>query len=182
MDADPLPRLSERTALRRLGVSDLADFQAYRRDPEVARYQGWQIESDAEARSFLLDMTTAALLRPGHWCQLGIADGTNDTLIGDVGLFVSAEQDQAEIGFSLNRRVQGQGLAGEAVRQAIGLVFECSPVSRIVGITDARNLPSIRLLKRVGMRKVGEHEAMFRDEPCIEYTFAISRGDGVDPA
>ncbi len=182
MDADPLPRLSERTALRRLRVSDLADFQAYRRDPEVARYQDWQIQSDAEARSFLVDMTTTALLRPGHWSQLGIADATTDTLIGDVGLFVAAKQDQAEIGVSLDRRVQGQGLAGEAVRQAIQLVFEFTPVPRIVGIADARNLPSIRLLERVGMHKEGEHEAVFRGEPCIEYTFAIARGEGVNLA
>ena len=182
MDADPLPRLSERTALRRLRVSDLADFQAYRSDPEVARYQGWQMQSDAEARSFLVDVSTTALLRPGHWSQLGIADAATDTLIGDIGLFVSAEQDQAEIGFSLSRPAQGQGLAGEAVRQAIRLVFEFTPVPRIVGITDARNLPSIRLLERVGMHKVGEHETVFRDEPCIEYTFAISRGEVVDLA
>ncbi|MGI9437345.1 MAG: GNAT family N-acetyltransferase [Geminicoccaceae bacterium] len=174
MGSHPLPRTSKRTVLRRLGVSDLADFQAYRCDPEVARYQDWQVQPDTKARSFLADVHVAELLVPGHWCQIGIADRSTDALIGDVGICVAADQDQAEIGFSMARHAQRKGLASEAVLEAIQLIFEHSDVSRIIGITDARNLPSVRLLERVGMHKYREQETVFRDEPCIEYFFTVS--------
>ncbi len=177
MRSDPLPRTSKRTVLRRLGVPDLTDFQAYRCDPEVARYQGWEVMSDDRARSFLADVNGAELLRPGHWCQIGIADRSTNGLIGDVGICVAAHQREAEIGFSLARHAQRKGLASEAVGEAVRLVFEHADVDRIIGVTDARNLPSIRLMERIGMHKFDEQETVFRDEPCTEYTFAVARDE-----
>jgi RimJ/RimL family protein N-acetyltransferase len=175
MDQDLLPRTSERTILRRLGVADLADFQAYRSDPEVARYQGWEVMLDKDARAFLAAVNGAALFRPGDWSQIGIADRSTDRLIGDVGICIAADEREAEIGFSLARHAQGEGLASEAVREAIHLLFEHTDVGRIVGITDVRNSPSIRLMERIGMEKFEEQETVFRGEPCIEYFFAIAR-------
>ncbi len=133
--------------------------------------------SESEARSFLAAVQVAELLRPGHWCQIGIADRSTDGLIGDVGVCVAAHRGEAEIGFSMARHSQRKGLASEAVREAIRLVFEHANVGRVIGITDARNLPSIRLMERVGMRKVDEQETVFRDEPCTEYFFAVSRNE-----
>lgn len=175
MAGDLLPRTSGRVVLRRLGVSDLVEFQEYRRDPEVARYQGWQIVADTEAMSFLAEMATAELFRPGHWCQIGIEQASTGTLIGDIGLRIAADEAEAEIGFSLNRQAQGMGLAAEAVRESIRLVFEQTPVGRLIAITDARNLLAIRLLERMGMHKTGEQETVFKGEPCIEYIFDLSR-------
>lgn len=178
--ADLLPRNSKLTVLRRLSVSDLADFQEYRCDPEVARYQGWQPESDAKAKLFLAHMNTAKLLKPGHWCQIGITHRSTDTLIGDIGICVAADQGEAEIGFSLARHAQNKGIATEAVREAIQFVFEDSEVKQVVGMTDARNVPSIRLLERVSMEKCREFESIFRGEPCTEILFTISRNDMSD--
>lgn len=138
--------------------------------------------SDTEAKSFLAAVNVTKLLLPGHWCQIGIANRSADILIGDVGICVAADQSQAEIGFSMARHAQQKGLASEAVREAIQLVFEHSDVGRIIGITDARNLPSIRLLERVGMRKFKEQETVFFDESCTEYFFTVLRSaNGVYP-
>ena len=174
MTADLLPRPAERIVLRRLCVADLADFQAYRQDPEVARYQGWEAVPDPKAVAFLAEMTTAALLQPGAWCQIGIAEKRNNRLIGDIGICLTADGDEAEVGFSLNRQAQGKGLAREAVREGIRLVFDHTGAKRVIGITDARNLPSITLLERLGMRKTQELQSLFRGEPCTEYVFAIT--------
>jgi RimJ/RimL family protein N-acetyltransferase len=54
-------------------------------------------------------------------------------------------------GFTLSRKSQGRGLATEAVRGAIYLIFERTPALRVHAVTDARNLPCIRLLERIGM-------------------------------
>lgn len=168
--------MTKRIILRRLKVSDLANFQAYRRDPEVARYQGWQAMSDSEARMFLSEMNAAIPLQSGQWYQIGIARQSDNVLIGDIGICVS-NNAEAEIGFTLSRGSQGQGLGSEAVREAIDFVFACSDVDQLVGITDERNLPSIRLLERVGMSQRDRIATEFQGEPCVEYVFTLSRRD-----
>lgn len=177
MDRDLLPRRSGRIVLRRLAVSDLAEFQAYRCDPEVARYQGWETVTDNEARSFLADVATGNLLAPGHWCQIAVALASTGELIGDIGLCLSEDEKEAELGVSLSRSAQGQGLAVEAVMEAIRLVFEHTVADRVVGITDIRNQPSTALLQRVGMRQYAQQESVVKGELCSELFFAITRDE-----
>ncbi|MBP6786285.1 MAG: GNAT family N-acetyltransferase [Candidatus Promineofilum sp.] len=175
---EPLPRLGDGVILRRLAVTDLAAFQAYRHDAELGRYQGWSAVSDEEAAAFLAQAGAAPLLQPGEWAQIGIARPGDDTLLGDIGLFLASDGVYAEIGYTLSRAAQGQGLATRAVREAIALVFEHTPAERVIAITDDRNSPSIRLLERAGLHRIATDEALFRGEPCLEHTYAIARPPG----
>lgn len=173
-----LPRTTQRIALRRLSTADLPAFQAYRHDSAVGLYQGWSPQSDADALAFLDGMATAPLFVPGEWCQIGIADTENNALIGDIGVCVAADETTAEVGFTLSAASQGKGLASEAVIEAIGLLFERTPIGRAVAITDARNLPALRLLENVGMRQTAIISTTFRGEPCTEHEFEINRPAG----
>jgi RimJ/RimL family protein N-acetyltransferase len=98
--------------------------------------------------------------------------------MGDIGVFVDADGRYAEIGFTLARHAQGRGVATAAVREAVGLVFAATGVDRVVGITDARNSPSVRLLERVGLRRTATTNAVFRGEHCVEYVYTVFRGNG----
>ena len=172
---DCLPLQGVRVQLRRLAASDLADFQAYRSDAEVSRYQGWTAQPDAQALAFLTEMGAAEHWPLGDWLQLGIAlDGR---LIGDIGLCrrQAGERLEAEIGFSLAASAQGQGLAREALELLIALLFERLDVARVVAITDARNSPSIALLQRLGAQLEKSEDVIFQNEPCVEHGFVIER-------
>ena len=178
--ADPLPIATPRLLLRRLAPTDLFDFQAYRTDPEVGRWQGWTATGDVAARAFLEQNASAKLFVPGEWFQLGIAlteAGEPGRLIGDIGIGVD-ERDPAtaEIGFSMHRGWQGRGLASEAVGTARTLAFAHGGVRRMRAITDTRNTSSIRLLQRLGFRLDETHESVFRGEPCREHHFLCDRG------
>ena len=175
LSPDPLPRCTERVTLRRLNAGDLRAFQAYRLDPLVGQYQGWSPMSDDEALSFLNDMNAAAALAPGEWFQIGIADRLSNTLIGDIGVCVSGDTREAEIGFTLGRSHQGQGLAGEAVRAAIALIFDATDVQRVFAVTDARNGRARKLVLSLGMTQVRTQESVFRGETATEHTFALTR-------
>ena len=172
---DPLPRLADRIVLRRLALTDLPSFQLYRRDSRVGLYQAWEPQSDLDASLFVTEMSRVPLFPRGQWVQLAIADRVTDVLIGDVGICVAADLETAEIGFTLSVPAQGRGLGTEAVRSVIDLVFDHAPVGQIVAITDARNQASIRLLQRVGMRRVATTQAIFRGSPCTEYRYAKLR-------
>ncbi len=172
---NPLPRLGARTLLRRFAPSDLAAFQSYRQDPETGKYQGWTAQSDAIAAKFIREMQGAALFYPGQWLQLAISELDSKRLIGDIGVCLAADRSHAEIGFSMSPSAQGRGLATDAVCTVINLIFECTEATQIIGVTDARNLASIKLLERVGMLRTASTEAIFRGETCIEHTYAIER-------
>jgi RimJ/RimL family protein N-acetyltransferase len=169
---DPLPWAAARLTLRRLRPADLPRFQAYRHDPEVSRYQGWEPVSDEEAQRFLAEMSGAPFGQRGEWLQIAIADAA-DMLVGDIGLFTSASGTEAELGITLAREAQGKGLAEEAARTLIDGLRTHTGVRRLVGITDTRNLPSARLLRRLGMELEAEMPAEFQGEPCLEWHFAL---------
>jgi [ribosomal protein S5]-alanine N-acetyltransferase len=172
---DPLPRYRKGIVLRRLSALDFGSFQAYRSDLELGRYQGWIPMLDAEAQAFLEDMSTAPLFRPGHWIQVGVAEPDGLALLGDIGLYLADDASYAEIGFTLARHAQGCGVATNAVRTAIEIVFQCTTAARVIGVTDARNHASIAVLVRAGMQKQEERTAVFRGESCIEYVYSIEK-------
>jgi RimJ/RimL family protein N-acetyltransferase len=173
---DPLPRMGARVGLRRLRADDLAAFQAYRADPEVGRFQGWSPMPLPAATAFLAGMNTASFGVAGEWFQLGIAEGATDRLIGDIGFCVCGPDNQhAELGFSLSREFQGQGMATEAVREMIDLLFARTVIARVVAMTDERNQPCIRLLQRVGMIRVSQVNSVLRGECFIEQVYVRQR-------
>ncbi len=172
---DPLPRTADGVVLRRLCAEDLCAFQAYRHDPKLARFQGWAPTADKDARDLLIHMSKTKLLRPGIWCQIGIADPSTSDLIGDIGLILASDSANAEIGFTLRRESQGRGLATAAVIEAIKMIFEHTRAETIFGISDTRNVSSIRLLERVGMCKVNTQNVTTRGKPRTQHVYAVSK-------
>jgi RimJ/RimL family protein N-acetyltransferase len=120
-------------------------------------------------------MRSSPLFPRGQWIQLAVADRETNGLVGDIGICVSADGRSAEVGFTISPSCQRRGLGTEALREAIALILEHSPVRQIVCVTDARNAPSIRLLDRGPMRRIASAAAVFRGEPCVEHTYAAFR-------
>jgi RimJ/RimL family protein N-acetyltransferase len=175
---DFLPKSTERLVLRRFVDLDLEQFLAYRQDPQVARFQGWSMLSDAEGQSFINEMQTSAIGIPGEWFQIAIAHKQSNLLIGDIGVQVdTGDLTTVEIGFTLNCQEQGKGYAREAVSALIHLLFKLESINKIVAVTDSRNESSIRLLKRLGMRFSNSVEVEFKGEWCAEQTFELDQKD-----
>jgi RimJ/RimL family protein N-acetyltransferase len=127
---------------------------AYRSDPEVSRYQNWTVTSVAEVRSFIESLRGMELCA---WFQVGIALRETGALIGDCGIrWTDASETcpgQAEVGITLAPSFHGRGLASEALEALLGYLFTKVGVHRVFGSVDPRNLASMRLLRRAGMRQ-----------------------------
>ena len=167
-----------RLKLRRFRESDLEPFMAYRNDPEVSRYQGWVSVGEPAARLFVAEMQHASPGKPGEWFQFAIEEQASGALAGDCALRRGLEEPrQAEIGYSLARAFQGRGYALEAISALLAYAFRRFDLHRVVAITDVRNLPSVRLLERLGLRREGHfiQNAWFKGAWSDEYLYAILR-------
>ena len=170
-----LPAKKGRTLIRALSKADLNTFHAYRSDAERAKYQGWSPMSLEEARQFIDEMTPISALRPGDWIQLAIADSESNILLGDVGVYLQADQSGAEIGFTLSKQAQGNGHASNAVCLSIALIFATSSATSIRAVTDSRNLRSVKVLERTGFNLSSVERTLFKGEPCTELIYVCPR-------
>src|SRR5215204_2536827 len=108
---------AERLWIRQFQDSDLESFLAYRNDPDVARYQGWNVPYPRDRGiEFLEFMTTAFPAVQGEWFQAALELKSTGETIGDVGFIIKNDDGrQAYVGYSLARAYWGSGYAYEAV-------------------------------------------------------------------
>lgn len=166
-----------RLRLRPFTEADLPVFVAYRQDPEVARYQGWDDTFSAQEGRALFDRQRGvAPGTPGVWFHFGFEPAAGGPLLGDCVLHVREDDPrQGEIGFTLARGHQGKGYAAEAVGAVLDYAFGTLGLHRVVAITDARNAAAARLLERVGMRREGHYlqNVWFKGAWGDELSFAL---------
>jgi RimJ/RimL family protein N-acetyltransferase len=172
--------MTERVALRQLIATDAEKIFEYRTRPEVYRYQSWGIESKAEIESQIEGLAATEPGTPGPWYQIGIVLRLTGELIGDCGFHVAeTEPRQAEFGITLDPNYQRLGYATEALRAALDYLLIEMDKHRAFGSVDPRNLRSIKLMERVGMRKEAHfiRSLRFRGEWVDDVIFAMLASD-----
>ena len=159
-----------RLRLDDLTLKDAPDLFAYRSDAEVGRYQGWRPKDLEEVEVFIERNAASEFDGDECWYQLAVRRKGSGELVGDLGIhFIGDDGHQAEIGFTISPANQRQGLGTEAVRALLDHLLVDLGKHRVHASVDPRNLPSMALLERVGMRK----EAHFRQSLRMD-------GDWVD--
>jgi len=143
------PLTTSRLSIAPLGADDAAGFVAYRQDPDVACWQGWEpTYSDVEAAQLIASQPSSDLPDRGGWLQLAIHDLGSGKLQGDVA--VHALTDLPD---TLAPASQHQGMATEVLKRMLDHLFTTANAHRVTANCDARNSPVARLLRGVGMRK-----------------------------
>jgi len=175
-----LPLHTSRLVLRRFAEGDAAAFLAYRNDPDIARYQGWEGCSPVEAAEFIRRHQSRALGVPGEWLQIAIALKATNELIGDCAVRVHAQDPrQATFGVTFARRFHRRGLVIEALTALFDGVFLHLNLHRIVADTDVENMAAWRLAERLGMRREGHlrQSLWFKGRWADEYLYAVLRDE-----
>lgn len=145
---------TDRLVIRRFRAADVPAFAAYRSDPSVARYQSWTAPVPlADARRLVAEFAAADEEAPG-WFQYAVELRASRLLVGDVAVCRDDHGRRAELGFTVAPAHQGRGYATEAVRCVLGRLFGAG-LHKASAECDARNLPSARLLERVGFTREG---------------------------
>lgn len=137
-----------RCRVRFATVADAAAMYAIR------SHMPWDPQTRTPAENLALMAEVAA--RPWDslgWRQFAVLD-TDRRIIGDIGVnFGSPTVGQAELGFAFAPEARGQGLASESIGALVERLFDRAGVHRIEATTDARNLPTQRLLTRLRFRQ-----------------------------
>ncbi|MGB8859819.1 MAG: GNAT family N-acetyltransferase [Ilumatobacteraceae bacterium] len=158
------PRLTIRVAR----VADAPVFAAYRSDPEIAKYQDWDMPYQADrALTRLAALEAFDDVAEGEWISFAIEHAGE--VIGDVVANIHEGGGIAEIGFTIATAHHGRGYAGEAASAMVDHLIERHGVHRIVAGLDPGNVASMRVLEKLGMRK-----------ECLAPAAYCVRGEWVD--
>ncbi|MDQ3855497.1 MAG: GNAT family N-acetyltransferase [Chloroflexota bacterium] len=161
------PRQVE-TARLRLRRWEAGDADAYARicaDPEVMRY--------VSGRPLTLEECRAQIDRfLRHWEERGFGPWAVErretgAFIGRIGLLYQEEwtgsEDKVEVGWLLDRRVWGQGLATESAAASLYHGFVDLRLPRIISIALPANAASLQVMKMLGLARQGEWRYKGRD-------------------
>lgn len=150
-----LPLETERLRLRAFEAADLDALYAFERRDDVARFLYTEPLSRDEVRTALeRRMRMTGFDEESDALRLAVVLRETRELIGDVSLQrTSREHLQGEIGYAFNPDHHGHGYATEAARAMLRIGFEEARLHRIVGRLEPRNVASVRVLERLGMRR-----------------------------
>lgn len=167
---------TNRLVIRPLEPADAKDFHLYRSNPDVTRYQGFDVMSLEEAENFIQDNASKSFGKPGEWVQYAIVGKHSGKVIGDCALKLDAYDIRiAEIGITISHLEQNKGFAKECLSALLEFLFEVQKLHRVVEIVDVENVPSIQLLKSLGFRLEGHfmENIFFKGKWGSEYQFAM---------
>ncbi|MBL7743521.1 MAG: GNAT family N-acetyltransferase [Chitinophagaceae bacterium] len=171
---------TERLLIRNLQLPDLADFHAYRSDPEVTKYQGFDVFSIKQAEDFIKEQTDKEFGKAGEWVQYGVESKVTGKLIGDCAIKLDRHDTRlAEIGITISPGEQRKGYAKETLLSILDFLFSLDDFHRVTETVDAENIASIQLLKSVGFRQEGHfiENIFFKGKWGSEYQYAMLKSE-----
>lgn len=167
---------TRRLQIRNLKMEDLGDFYEYRSNPEVTKYQGFDVFSIEQAREFISSQKDKVFGNAGEWVQYGIENRETGKLIGDCAIKLD-EYDKriGEIGITVSPAEQNKGYAKEVLKAILNFLFLIKDFHRVTKTVDAENAASIQLLKSVGFREEGHfiENIFFKGKWGSEYQYAM---------
>ena len=158
--------VTARLLLRPFNADDASAVLDYwQSDPSWERYNA-SVPEDfrlADAEKFVADVCSRNRSRAPSWALVYLG-----RVMGVVSLTLEQDDKIAVIGYGVHGDVRGQGLSVEAVSAVIDQAFEhYAELEKIRAHTDAENLPSMRVLEKLGFL----HEGTLRKNQFIKGRF-----------
>jgi RimJ/RimL family protein N-acetyltransferase len=170
---------TERLVVRRFVGDDVEALHSYLSLPEVCRWVPFEPQTLEQTRE-RVGRKIAQGWHPDEELRalaLAVVRRADGRMVGDLVCF--SEDDpvhrQAEIGYSFHPDVAGHRYATESVRGLVTWVFANLDLHRLTARVDVENVPSWRLLERLGFRReahLRENE-WFKGHWSDEYDYAV---------
>ena len=143
---------TDRLKLRLYRLEDVEDILLFASDPEWARYLPVpQPYTKSDAETFVAGQLLRDRKTEPSW-----AIEHAGSVIGGINIGFDADHRVGEIGFSIARSLWGKGLTTEAAGAVINEAFSVySDLNRVHAPADERNVGSLRVMEKLGMRREG---------------------------
>lgn len=194
-DAPPAPDLdpdsfaaiaTERLSLRPWRGEDAAELHRLINDWEVSRTLAAVPFPYARDLADSWISTSRESLREASALHLAITgrDGEAEMLVGGIGLRIDRATRTGNLGYWVGRKFWGHGVASEAAHRLVRWAFANLTLDRIEASAATDNPASIAVLRRIGLRHVGEAEEWFEARGSNQKVlrFEATRTDLFGPA
>lgn len=162
--------------LRPFTIADTAKLFALSGEDGMRRWIPDQVYRDLQhteqVTRALIGFTSLAAAPRARPYVLGIEHRETAALIGHVGL--SSARESVEIGYAIEQRHQGTGLATEAVSAVVKWALAELGLPEVLGIVEIDNVSSYRVLEKAGFTRV-EQSVNGRGQAVVVYRRAAER-------
>jgi RimJ/RimL family protein N-acetyltransferase len=144
---------TKRLIIRPIETRDKQAVFEYRSNKDANKFQGWIPSSIEDVEEFISKVSNKINIAK-TWFQFVIIEKDSRKLIGDLGIhFFDDENQQVELGCTINKEYQNRGYATESLKTVIDYLFEDLNKHRIIASIDPDNQNSIMLMEKLEFRK-----------------------------
>ena len=140
---------TERLFIRKFTFDDWQSVHEYTSDANVMKYIPEGVFSEDDSKKFVYENSNEdAKYFPVLLKQ-------DQTLIGHIVFHQYFGDHTYEIGWVFNPKYYGKGYATEAAYSILKYGFETMNLHRIIATCQPENIPSYRVMEKIGMRREG---------------------------
>ncbi len=164
-----------RLIVRRFLPQDLQDAYEFLSDPEISKYEHWDVFDLESTREDLEEQAAVIPGSHGVWNEFAVQLKDSGKMIANISFrFPDLEDRQAEIGFHFNRKYHGRGYGKESVIGLIDYLWTLG-MHRVWAVSDTRNVASWKLMESIGMRREGHliQNCKVKGEWGDEFLYAV---------
>lgn len=168
---------TERLVLRPLGIQYLESVHEYASDLNNTRYMMFLPNDTVEETKEFLEGVDKQWASDNQTCY-EFAILLKGKMIGAVSLNLEEEDlKSGELGWIVNKKYWGQGIAPEAAAALVEYAKEKLGVTHFIAHCDAGNPGSYRTMEKIGMVRTAEYGGRFNkssDEERQEYQYEMN--------
>ncbi|KHE70162.1 GNAT family N-acetyltransferase [Halobacillus sp. BBL2006] len=160
---------TERLWIRDFEIIDWEAMYEYTSNQNVMRYIPEGVFTRKDAKEFVRKNI-------GDQAEnFPVVKTNEDILIGHMVFHKYFGEHSYEIGWVFNPKYQNKGYATEAAKAILAFGFETMNLHRIIATCQPENIPSYRVMEKIGMRREGFFKKCIPngDEWWDEYYYAI---------
>ncbi|MDW4550911.1 GNAT family N-acetyltransferase [Defluviimonas sp. D31] len=167
--------LTERLRVRAYTLGDQREYVKMNSDSEIMRWLGGPSDNAQSIAEMEYNNATLANFSNGKVAVERLSDGV---FLGMCGLsFEDWYPDDLEIGWRFQRQHWGFGYATEAALAWLHHAFLTLGIERVISISDAPNLRSISVMRRLNMKLNHVAELGDRDRKTKCLIYAITKSE-----
>ena len=140
---------TERLIIRKFAYDDWPAVYEYTSNAKVMKYIPESVFSDEDTKKFVVENSN------GNAKYFPVLLKKDQTLIGHIVFHKYFGEHTYEIGWVFNPKYYNKGYATEAAYSILKYGFESMKLHRIIATCQPENIPSYRVMEKIGMRREG---------------------------